>query len=73
MKDLNLFLDDLVGPFSAQVELLYEHKASKSRVKLVVLHALENISLEVRVIEGPVLNLSGDNYEQERKRDHDTP
>lgn len=57
MQDTHLLLDRLVGPLSIQVEVLYCHKASHASIKFLVLHLLQRVRLEVRMVEGRRLDL----------------
>ena len=69
MQDSHLLLDRLVGPLSVQVEVLYSHEASHASVEFLVLHILQRVDLEVRMVEGGSLDLRKQHDEQVRGRE----
>ena len=65
MEDGNLLSNGLVRPFAIQMEPLDEHESSHSPIQLLILHALEYVRSEVRMVERPILDLSCQDDEDE--------
>lgn len=63
MQDFHLLLDGLVGPSTVQVEVLDSHEAAHATIQLLILHFLQRVGLEVRVMEGGDLDLGKEDNE----------
>lgn len=65
VQNLSMLLYGFVLPFAVEVEILHKHKASYLTVQALGLNALQNVLLEVRVVEGPVLDFCCDLNQKE--------